>query len=95
MEVTIVAGVIRYDGQILAQFNVTVTVTKPTGNPGVFRVAFDPKKGFGSLRESWWINGSRLFGRQHVWRLPFHQRLSLNLRTTTANIWPALRICNR
>jgi hypothetical protein len=42
MAVTIVAGVIRYDGQILAQFNGTVTVTKPTGNPGIFRVAFDP-----------------------------------------------------
>jgi hypothetical protein len=42
MAVTIVAGVIRYDGQILAQFNGTLTVTKPTGHPGIFRIAFDP-----------------------------------------------------
>jgi hypothetical protein len=42
MAVTTVAGVIRYDGQILAQFNGTVTVTKPSGSPGKFRVAFDP-----------------------------------------------------
>jgi len=46
MAVTTVAGVIRYDGQVLAQFNGTVTVTKPTGGAGVFRVAFDqPFKG--------------------------------------------------
>jgi hypothetical protein len=46
MAVTIVAGVIRYDGQVLAQFNGTVTVTKPTGSPGVFRIVFDqPFKG--------------------------------------------------
>ena len=46
MAVTVVAGVIRYDGQVLAQFNGTITVTKPTGGSGVFRVAFDqPFKG--------------------------------------------------
>jgi hypothetical protein len=46
MAVTIVAGVIRYDGTVLAQFNGTVKVTRPTGSPGVFRVAFDqPFKG--------------------------------------------------
>ena len=46
MAVTIVAGIIRYDGEILAQFNGTVTVTRPTGGPGVFRIAFDqPFKG--------------------------------------------------
>ena len=46
MAVTIVAGVIRYDGEILAQFNGTVTVTKPTGGSGVFRITFDqPFKG--------------------------------------------------
>ena|SRR5262245_4534842 len=46
MAVTIVGGIIRYDGQVLAQFNGTVKVTKPTGAPGVFRVVFDqPFKG--------------------------------------------------
>jgi hypothetical protein len=46
MAVTVVAGVIRYDGQVLAQFNGTVTVTKPTGASGVFRITFDqPFKG--------------------------------------------------
>jgi hypothetical protein len=46
MAVTIVAGIIRYDGEILAQFNGTVTVTKASGSPGVFRIAFDqPFKG--------------------------------------------------
>jgi hypothetical protein len=42
MAVTMVAGVIRYDGQVVAQFNAKVTVTRPTGSPGVFRVALDP-----------------------------------------------------
>jgi hypothetical protein len=46
MAVTVLGGVIRYDGQVLAQFNGTVTVTKPTGGSGVFRVVFDqPFKG--------------------------------------------------
>jgi hypothetical protein len=45
MAVTVLAGVIRYDGEVLAQFNGTVTVTKPPGS-GVFRVVFDqPFKG--------------------------------------------------
>jgi hypothetical protein len=41
MAVAMLAGVIRYDGKILAQYNGTVTVTKPTGNPGIFRITFD------------------------------------------------------
>jgi hypothetical protein len=46
MAVIVLAGVIRYDGEVLAQFNGTVTVTKPTGGSGVFRVVFDrPFKG--------------------------------------------------
>jgi hypothetical protein len=46
MAVTIVAGVIRYDGTVVAQFNGKVKVTRPTGSPGVFRVIFDePFKG--------------------------------------------------
>jgi len=46
MAVTVMAGVIRYDGQVLAQFNGTVTVTKPSGTPGIFRIVFgQPFKG--------------------------------------------------